>query len=59
MIEHLDRAEARVFLADVMRVLSPDGVVRIAAPDLSRLVQDYVANGTRRGSGMRPSYSRD
>src|SRR5487761_212628 len=45
MIEHLDRAEARVFLADVMRVLSPGGVVRIAAPDLSRLVQDYVANG--------------
>jgi SAM-dependent methyltransferase len=45
MIEHLDRAEARAFLADVMRVLSPGGVVRIAAPDISRLVQEYVAKG--------------
>jgi len=45
MIEHLDRAEARAFLADVMRVLSPGGVVRIAAPDLSLQVQGYVANG--------------
>jgi SAM-dependent methyltransferase len=45
MIEHLDRAEARAFLAEVMRVLSPGGVVRIAAPDLSRLARDYLANG--------------
>jgi len=35
MIEHLDRAEARVFLAEARRVLRPGGVLRIAAPDLS------------------------
>jgi predicted SAM-dependent methyltransferase len=45
MIEHLDRAEARGFLAEVRRVLRPGGVVRIAAPDLTRLVSDYVASG--------------
>jgi SAM-dependent methyltransferase len=45
MIEHLDRGEARAFLAEVRRVLSPGGVVRIAAPDLSLLVRDYVARG--------------
>jgi SAM-dependent methyltransferase len=45
MIEHLDRSEARAFLTEVRRVLRPGGVVRIAAPDLSRLVGDYVATG--------------
>ena len=45
MIEHLDRSEARVFLAEVQRVLHPGGVVRIAAPDLSLLVTRYVATG--------------
>ena len=45
MIEHLDRREARAFLAEVKRVLSPGGVVRIAAPDLSLLVRDYGMTG--------------
>lgn len=44
MIEHLDRAEARGFLAEVRRVLRPGGVVRVAAPDLTRLVSDYLAS---------------
>jgi predicted SAM-dependent methyltransferase len=38
MIEHLDRREARSFLAEARRVLRPGGVLRLAAPDLSRLV---------------------
>ena len=45
MIEHLDRDEARAFLKEVWRVLEPGGTVRLAAPDLSRLVQIYVAGG--------------
>jgi SAM-dependent methyltransferase len=49
MIEHLDRAEARAFLTEVKRVLRPGGVVRIAAPDLSRLVSDYVTTGDADG----------
>jgi hypothetical protein len=49
MIEHLDRAEARAFLAEVMRVLRPGGVVRLAAPDLSLLVRAYVEDGDADG----------
>jgi SAM-dependent methyltransferase len=49
MIEHLDRIEARAFLTEVKRVLRPGGVVRIAAPDLSRLVSDYLATGDADG----------
>jgi SAM-dependent methyltransferase len=45
MIEHLDRSEARAFLTEVKRLLRPGGVVRIAAPDLSRLVSAYLATG--------------
>lgn len=45
MIEHLDRAEANAFLAEVRRILRPGGVVRLAAPDLARLVQGYLATG--------------
>jgi SAM-dependent methyltransferase len=45
MIEHLDRSEALVFLAEVRRVLAPGGVVRIAAPDLSLLIRDYGLKG--------------
>lgn len=41
MLEHLDRAEARRFLCEVHRVLVPGGVVRLAVPDLGRLVQLY------------------
>lgn len=49
MVEHLDRTEARAFLAEVKRVLQPGGVVRLAVPDLSRLVSDYVASGDADG----------
>jgi SAM-dependent methyltransferase len=49
MIEHLDRCEARAFLGEVRRVLRPGGVVRIAAPDLSLLIGDYVATGDADG----------
>jgi FkbM family methyltransferase len=45
MIEHLDRAEARKFLAEVKRVLRPGGIARLAAPDLSRLARAYLASG--------------
>jgi SAM-dependent methyltransferase len=45
MIEHLDRGEARAFLAEVWRVLSPGGVLRIAAPDLSLLIREYGVTG--------------
>jgi SAM-dependent methyltransferase len=45
MIEHLDRREARDFLAECRRVLKQGGVLRIAVPDVSLTVRDYVADG--------------
>lgn len=49
MIEHLDRRGARTFLAEVRRILRPGGVVRVAVPDIARLVQDYLATGDADG----------
>jgi predicted SAM-dependent methyltransferase len=45
MIEHLDRREAQYFLLEVHRILQPGGIVRIAAPDLSRFAEDYSTTG--------------
>jgi SAM-dependent methyltransferase len=45
MIEHLDRSEAQSFLREVKRVLRPGGILRVAAPDISRIVDLYVATG--------------
>jgi SAM-dependent methyltransferase len=45
MIEHLDRVEAYAFMGEVHRILRPGGVVRIAAPDVARLVEGYLVTG--------------
>lgn len=45
MIEHLDRREARAFLAEVRRVLRPGGIARLAVPDLFQLVSGYLTSG--------------
>jgi SAM-dependent methyltransferase len=45
MIEHLDRREARGFLAECRRVLRPRGMLRLAVPDVSLPVRDYLADG--------------
>lgn len=42
MIEHLDRGEARTFLAECLRVLRPGGVLRLAAPDLRKNAWTYL-----------------
>jgi predicted SAM-dependent methyltransferase len=46
MLEHLDRQEARRFLAEAMRVLRPGGVIRLVVPDLHILVQRYLKEGS-------------
>jgi len=40
--EHLTPDEARVTMADLMRVLKPGGVMRIAMPDLESVVDHYL-----------------
>ncbi len=42
MLEHLDRAEARSFLAECRRVLKPGGILRLAVPDLRHAACRYL-----------------
>ena len=41
MLEHLDQQEAMEFLAEVRRVLKRQGILRLAVPDLRRMIVDY------------------
>ncbi len=45
MLEHLDRAEARSFLAEARRVLCDGGILRIAIPDMGKLCAEYISHG--------------
>ncbi|MFA6958635.1 MAG: methyltransferase domain-containing protein [Thermoanaerobaculia bacterium] len=45
MLEHLDRSEAREFIAEAIRVLRPGGMIRVAVPDLNRLLASYASTG--------------
>jgi SAM-dependent methyltransferase len=49
MIEHLDCGEAQDFLREAKRVLQPGGIIRLAAPDLGRLVENYLVSGDADG----------
>ena len=44
LIEHLDYEDAMALLRECRRVLRPDGVLRIATPDLDALVEAYGAD---------------
>jgi len=43
LIEHLTPEEARKLLAEVSRVLKPQGVVRVVVPDLEMIARIYLA----------------
>ncbi len=45
MIEHLGLIGARTFLREAYRVLAVGGVIRIAVPDLKRLIEQYIVHG--------------
>jgi hypothetical protein len=45
MLEHLDREEARLFLKEARRVLTPNGIIRLVLPDLAKLVLAYDRTG--------------
>jgi SAM-dependent methyltransferase len=42
MLEHLDRSEAALFLKEARRVLAPNGIIRIAVPDLRFHIYIYL-----------------
>jgi len=44
MFEHLDTKEASVFLKEARRVLRSGGIIRLAVPDLRKLVQQYIVS---------------
>ena len=45
MIEHLDRIDAEKFLKEARRVLCSGGIIRLAVPDLKKLVEEYEKSG--------------
>jgi len=45
MLEHLDIEEAKLFLRESYRVLAPNGIIRIAVPDLRKLINRYITDG--------------
>jgi SAM-dependent methyltransferase len=44
LIEHLDQAAARSLSREVLRVLKPGGIHRIAVPDFERACRRYIAH---------------
>src|SRR5205823_4694013 len=53
MLEHLERKEAMVFLQECLRVLRPEGVLRVVVPDLEQIVIEYL-NALKRCVGDEP-----
>lgn len=49
MIEHLGRLRAGLFLEEARRVLVPGGIIRLAVPDLAKLVRRYLETGDADG----------
>jgi predicted SAM-dependent methyltransferase len=44
MFEHLDRHEATQFLAECYRVLKPNGIIRLAIPNIEIPISEYLKN---------------
>jgi predicted SAM-dependent methyltransferase len=45
MLEHLDRNEVLLFLNEAKRILVKGGILRLAIPDLNKLISSYAQNG--------------
>ena len=42
MLEHFDRREADIFLAEALRILVPGGILRLAVPNVRFHVENYL-----------------
>ncbi|MBJ7328689.1 MAG: class I SAM-dependent methyltransferase [Solirubrobacteraceae bacterium] len=61
VLEHIDRDHAPGFFAEILRVLRPGGIHRLALPDLREVVQRYLDSYERQDpnhaeTGVRPLY---
>ena len=45
MMEHLDRAGADMFISETFRLLKPGGILRLALPDIKKMVLEYQESG--------------
>lgn len=57
--EHIDRQDVPAFLAEVRRVLKPDGVHRIVVPDLHQLCREYLEDFQACEAGKQPVEAHD
>jgi SAM-dependent methyltransferase len=42
LLEHFSKADASHFISECYRVLKPNGIIRIAVPDLEKIVRTYL-----------------
>ncbi len=59
MIEYLNKREVPQFLSEAYRVLAPNGIIRIASPDLKRHVEEYILGGDANTLVMRTDLAAD
>lgn len=45
MVEHLCRDDLKRFFKEAMRILVPNGIIRVVVPDLRKLVDQYLLDG--------------
>jgi SAM-dependent methyltransferase len=55
VLEHLHYVDGRMLLADVFRVLRPEGVVRLVVPDLRAILREYM--GERPFGELKPEHA--
>lgn len=44
ILEHLDRDKGKKFLSECLRVLKPNGIIRLSVPDTELLTKNYLDN---------------
>lgn len=44
LLEHFTKSDAKKFLIECLRVLKPNGIIRIAVPDLEIIAKEYLKN---------------
>jgi len=57
LLEHIDKTNAPVFLKECFRVLKPNGIIRIAVPDLQSIINRYNSAVSRLENGDMKAFS--